>query len=48
MGTDPAVVPGRGADGPDTSPVDRRQVLEAAAWPYRTGARWDLYKNFDR
>jgi transposase len=40
-------------------PADRRQVLEAAAWHYRTGAPWrdlperfgnwnTIYKNFDR
>jgi transposase len=39
--------------------VDRRQVVEAAAWRYRTGAPWrdvperfgnwnTVYKNFDR
>jgi len=47
------------AAGTGRPPVDRRQIVEATAWRYRTGAPWrdlpvrfgkwnTVYKNFDR
>ena len=48
-----------GAKGAGRPPVDRRVVVEATAWRFRTGAPWrdlperfgnwnTVYKNFDR
>lgn len=57
MGGDRAVVPEGEVDG--SAPVDRRTVVEATAWRFRTGAPWrdvperfgnwnTIYKNFNR